>query len=150
MNSVTNTVKRKRGHQLLTDEKLKLTQDLVEVLQEGFYTDSALARKLNINQSTVKRYRPAAEGIIRSVKLDRSAIRNLQLQRSFKLVEGLVHDLEQAESTKEKRLIHSSIIKYFQHIGAIAGITTDSRVEITENRQLVIIRPSPTKTVQTV
>jgi hypothetical protein len=121
-------------------EKMVLTQRLVELLEQGFHSDNSLAQKLGVNTTTVRRYKPHANEIIRSIKIDRSVIRNLQIQRVYKLVDGLTYDLENAETAREKHLIHSSIVKYCQHLALITGLNVESMLNV-DPQKLVIIRP---------
>lgn len=140
MNTTTLPVKRKQGQRLLTDEKMKLVQALIGLLEQGFHSDNSLAQKLAVNTSTVRRYRPYADDIIRTTKIDRNVIRNLQIQRVYKLVDGLMNDLEAAETNREKHMIHSSIVKYFQHLALVTGLNIETQVHI-DPKKLVIIRP---------
>ena len=140
METSVEQAKRKQGQQLLTTEKMALTMKLVELLEEGYFNDSSLAQRLGVNPTTVRRYRPHADRIIKSAILDRNVIRNLQIKRLFRLVDGLTNDLEKAETVHEKHKIHSSIIRYCQHLSQISGISVEVHLHNAPDK-LVIIRP---------
>lgn len=147
METTTLPTKRKQGQRLLTAEKMALTQRLVELLEQGFHSDNSLAQKLGVNTSTIRRYKPYASDIIKSIKLDRTVIRNLQIQRVYKLVDSLMHDLEHAETVREKYLIHASIVRYCQHLALITGLNVETQINV-DPKKLVIIR-SPKVVQQT-
>ena len=140
METTTETTKRKQGQQLLTAEKMSLTLKLVALLEQGFHSDNSLSKRLGVNTSTIRRYRPYADDIIRKTRLDRNVLRNLQVKRVYSLLDGLANDLERAESTREKHLIHSSIVKYCQHLALITGLNVETQLNIDPSK-LVIIRP---------
>ncbi|HKR81395.1 MAG TPA: hypothetical protein VJR27_00130 [Candidatus Saccharimonadales bacterium] len=144
MKTLASQQKRRRGQQLSTAEKMQLTQELVKLLEQGYKSDLALAKELGVNTTTIRRYKPYADEIIRNTKLDRNFLRNLQIQRTQRLIERLAIDLDNAETAHEKSMIHNNIIKYFQHLALITGLNVETQVHV-DPKKLVIIRPPRTE-----
>jgi len=131
--------KRKRGQQLLNAERTVLISKMVDALCEGYQSTNGLARLLKIDRRTVDIYRPLADELIGKIKIDRNVIRNLQLKRTYQLVEMLMNDLKSCETIKEKSLIYNQIIKASQHLALICGLNVETQVNVDASK-LVIIR----------
>lgn len=133
---------RKRGTHLLTNEKMELTFSIVDLLLEGMETEAGLAKKLHVNRTTIRRYKPYALDIIGRAKHDRNAVRNRQIARTNLMIEKLSDDLKKAQNVKEKSLIYSSLAKYYHHLALVAGLLYDKQTQQTDPQKLVIIRPA--------
>jgi hypothetical protein len=131
--------KKKRGQQLVNAEREILIKSLVDEMSKGYMSTRHLSRTLNVSQATIEKYRPLADDMIRRIKIDRNVIRSGQIQRVYSLVEGLMEDLNSAESIKEKSLVHNSIAKYFNHLSLITGLNVETMIH-QESKPLVIIR----------
>jgi len=142
METSTPSIKRNQGQQLLTHEKMTLTERIVETMEQGTLSLHGLATKLGVNTTTIKRYKPYADRIYNNVKLDRTYIRNLQINRTMRLIERLTADLESCKTTREKTLVYNQLSKYYQHVAVISGIVSDAHHANVNQKQLVIIRPA--------
>ncbi|HVC36515.1 MAG TPA: hypothetical protein VNE40_03705 [Candidatus Dormibacteraeota bacterium] len=142
MQTSIQQVKRKQGQQLLTHEKMSLTERIVEAMEQGTLSIHGLAIKLGVNTTTIKRYKPYADRIYNNVKLDRAFIRNLQINRTMRLIERLTIELDSCKTIREKTLLYNQLSKYYQHIALITGIVSDSHHTNINQKQLVIIRPA--------
>jgi len=145
METSIRIVKRKQGQQLLTHEKMSLTERIVEAMEQGTLSIHGLATKLSVNTTTIKRYKPYSDHIYNNVKLDRTYNRNLQIERTMRIIERLTTDLETCKTIREKALIYNQICKYYQHVAVISGIVSDSHQTNISQKQLVIIRPAKDK-----
>lgn len=141
--------KKGRGRQLVNAEREVLIKALVDELSKGYYSSRHLSRTLGVSPSTIEKYRPLADDMIRRIKVDRNAVRSLQIGRVYSLVEGLMSDLQEAESIKEKQLVHNSIAKYFNHLALITGLNIETTVNV-DAKPLVIIRNPQAPTINPV
>lgn len=134
--------KHKRGQQLRNAERLVLIGKLVDLLSEGYMTTYALSKKLKIPKETIDTYRPLADKLIGEQAVDRNVIRNLQVKRTYLLIEKLMKDLENKKlNTKERSLIYGNIYKFSSHLALITGLNIETHVNI-DPTKLVIIRSS--------
>lgn len=140
----TTIVKRKRGQQLLNAERNVLISKLVDALCEGYSSTNSLAKRLEVDNSTIETYRPLADELIGKMKLDRNVIRNLQIRRTYELIEQLMKDLKQSTDIKSKSLIYGSIYKFSSHLALITGLNVETHVNI-DPTKLVIIRSNKQK-----
>lgn len=127
--------------QLQVAERNVLISKLVDHLCEGYTSTNKLANMLNVSRDTIDRYRPLADELIGKMKLDRNVIRNLQVRRTYKIIEMLMNDLTECEGIKEKTLVYNQIAKFSQHLALICGLNTEVQVTA-DASQLVIIRGS--------
>lgn len=142
MQTSTYQIKRLRGQRLSTAEKMELTEKIRDAMEEGVMSTNAIAKKLEVNTTTIRRYRTYAEHMYNDLKLDRSFLRNLQIKRTMKQIERLTVALEACSSLKEELAIHDRIVKYYIYLSQIAGIANDNNVVPINNKQMVIIRPA--------
>lgn len=141
----TGLTKHKRGQQLQNAERLVLIGKLVDLLSEGYMSTYALSKRLKIPKQTIDTYRPLADKLIAESTLDRNVIRNLQIKRTYLLIEELMTDLKQKKlSVKEKSLIYGSIYKFSSHLALITGLNVETHVNI-DPTKLVIIRSNKAK-----
>ena len=126
---------------MLTDEKLRLTFKLVDLLEEGVYTDFGLAKRLKVNLSAIRRYKPYALAIIQRAKLDRNVIRSREIAKTYRIIEQLTEDLQSAKTAKDKALYYAQIAKFSNHLALIAGLAYDSAPVQPDASKLVIVRP---------
>lgn len=142
----TNAVipRKKQGQQLKNAERIVLISKIVDNLCQGYISTHALAKKLRVSAETINTYRVLADEIIRKQKLDRNVIRNLQVQRTYKLIEMLMDDLSRCQSIKERALIYNQIYKMSSHLSLITGLNVETTVHV-DPTKLVIIRANPNK-----
>lgn len=147
---------KKRGQQLQNAERLIVIAKLVEELSNGYMSTYALSKKLRLNRATIEAYRPLADKLITETRLDRGVIRNLQVRRTYKLIEMLMDDLKKIDSTPldvstkmaTKSKIYSQIAKFSQHLALITGLNVETQVNVNP-KQLVIIRANNHKRPKT-
>lgn len=126
--------------QLTVVERNVLIAKLVDKLSEGYLSTHALSKQLKVTRATIDRYRPLADELIGKFKFDRNIIRNLQLKRTYLIIEQLMQDLSDKKlSVKEKSLIYGSIYKFSSHLALITGLNVETHVNI-DPTKLVIIR----------
>lgn len=141
MDTSDGLAKRKQGQRLQNAQRNVLIGKLVDYLCEGYTSTYSLANKLGVDRSTIEAYRPLADELIGKMKLDRNVIRNLQVRRTYKIIESLMNDLTECEDIKEKMLVYNQIAKFSQHLALICGLNTEVQVTA-DASQLVIIRGS--------
>lgn len=107
----------------------------------------ALSKKLRLNRITVEAYRPLADNIIAKMKLDRNVIRNLQVRRTYELIEQLMVDLKASQSPKDRALYYNQIYKFSSHLALITGLNVETHVTV-DPTKLVIIRANQRKKAQ--
>lgn len=120
-----------------------LIAKLVDKLSEGYVSTNQLAKQCNVTRATVDRYRGLADELIGKFKFDRNIIRNLQLKRTYLIIEQLMKDLEGTKGVKERSLIYGSIYKFSSHLALITGLNVETHVNI-DPTKLVIIRSNKT------
>lgn len=103
----------------------------------------ALARECNVSRSTIERYRPLVDEIIAKTKIDRNVVRNLQIKRTYQLIEMLMDDLKGARDPKSRALYYNQIYKFSSHLALITGLNVETQVHI-DPQKLVIIRSNTT------
>lgn len=141
MNTQKEVRKRTQGQRLQNAERMVIISKLVDHLCEGYQSTNALAKLLEVDRSTIEAYRPLADELIGKMKLDRNVIRNLQVRRTYKIIEMLMADLIECDGIKEKTLVYNQIAKFSQHLALICGLNTEVQVTA-DASQLVIIRSS--------
>ena len=139
-----NTAIRKQGTRLTKVERQELLLGLIDALQSGYMSKLSLARKLNVSRQTIDSLMPEAEAVFATVTKDRNIIRNLQVQRTYAMIDRLAGKLDNEEhlpTLKEELAIHDKIIKYGQHLALITGLNVETHINV-DSKQLVIIRPA--------
>lgn len=149
METAQEISKRTRGQQLQNAERLVVIGKLVDELSAGYMTTYALAKKLKLTRQMVDTYRPLADKLIAEHKIDRNIIRNLQVKRTYLLIETLMEDLKGAREVKERSLIYGSIYKFSSHLAMITGLNIETHVNI-DPTKLVIIRAGKKKKAEQV
>lgn len=140
--------RRKQGHVLRNAERTVLISKLVDLLCEGYQSTNSLAKKLKVDNSTIDAYRPLADELIGKMKLDRNVIRNLQVQRIYRLTEQLIKDLETETNMKYKMLIHDKIAKYSSLLASVTGINQEFTPMDAKGTRLVIVRAKSSTPVE--
>ncbi len=140
--------KRKQGHVLRNAERTVLISKLVDYLCEGYQSNNALSNLLKVDVSTIQTYRPLADELIGKMKLDRNVIRNLQVQRLYRLTEGLIKDLQSETDKKYKMLIHDKIAKYSSLLASVTGINQEFTPMDEKGTRLVIVRAKESTPVE--
>lgn len=135
--------KKKSGQQLVNAERNVLISKLVDYLCEGYMSTNSLARKMGVSRVTIEKYRPLADELIGKMKLDRNVIRNLQIRRTYELIEQLMSDLKaitpSIDTVKPRAQIYANIFKFSSHLALITGLNVETTVNI-DPQKLVIIR----------
>lgn len=139
MTNAEKTPTKTRGEQLKVAERNVLISKLIDKLCEGYSTTAALSKELHVSRRTIDRYRPAADEIIGKFKLDRNVIRNLQIRRTYELIEMLMQDLKQSTEYKQRTAYYTQIFKFSSHLALITGLNVETHVNI-DPTKLVIIR----------
>jgi hypothetical protein len=140
---------RSKGQRLQNAERLVLIGKLVDMLSEGYMSTYKLSKQLRIPKQTIETYRPLADKLIAENKIDRNVIRNLQIKRTYLIIEHLMEDLKQARDIKSKSLIYGSIYKFSSHLALITGLNVETHVNV-DPTKLVIIRSNKRKTSERV
>lgn len=143
----TDVLESRKGSrkQLVNAERNVLIAKMVDMLSEGWVSSGKIAKQLRVNRQTVENYRPLADELIGKFKFDRNIIRNLQLKRTYLLIEQLMEDLKQTKGVKERSLIYGSIYKFSSHLALITGLNVETHVNI-DPTKLVIIRANQKRT----
>jgi hypothetical protein len=136
--------KKSAGQQLTIAESNVLVAKMIDYLCEGFMSTNALSKKLRVSRGTVDRYRPLADDIIARQKIDRNVIRNLQVRRTYELIELLMTDLKASKDAKDRALYFNQIYKFSSHLALITGLNVETHV-IADPTKLVIIRSKSNK-----
>lgn len=132
------------GQRLSNAKRLVVIGKLIDHLSESYYSTSELSRMTGLTRKMIDTYRPLADEIIGKQKLDRNVIRNLQVKRTYRIIEMLMNDLKTCESIKDKTLIYNQIAKFSSHLALITGLNIETHVNV-DHQQLVIIRADNTK-----
>lgn len=144
MTMTQEVTKKSRGQQLTVVERNITISKMIDLLCEGYMSTNALSKKLRIARGTVEAYRPLADEVIAKLKLDRNVIRNLQVRRTYELIEQLMSDLKECKDTKERSMIYGSIYKFSSHLALITGLNVETHVTV-DPTKLVIIRANQKK-----
>jgi predicted transcriptional regulator len=144
MDTETKLTKSTNGKRFTNARRLVIIAKLIECLGENYYSTNELAKITGLTRATVDTYRPLADDVISKQVLNRNNIRNLQVKRTYRLIEMLMNDLKTCESIKEKTLIYSQIAKFSQHLALITGLNIETHVNV-DYQQLVIVRSNGKK-----
>lgn len=128
-------------------ERNVLVSKMIDYLCEGYISTNALSKKLDVTRETIDKHRPLADELIAKMKIDRNVIRNLQIRRSYQIIEQLMVDLKGAQTVKERSMIYSSIYKFSSHLALITGLNVETHVNV-DPTKLVIIRSQQNKKQQ--
>lgn len=136
--------KQRNGVNLTNAKRMVVIGKLIDYLSESYYSTNELAKLTGLTRKMIDTYRPLADEVIGKQKLDRNVIRNLQVKRTYKLIEMLMIDLKACITIKEKTLIYNQIAKFSQHLALITGLNVETHVNV-DHQQLVIIRADNNK-----
>lgn len=139
MNTTQALEPRPQGSRLDVAERNVLIAKMVDELGNGYMSTYALSKKLKVARQTIDTYRPLVDEIIGKFKFDRNIIRNLQLKRTYLIIEQLMVDLKAAKSPKDRSMIYGNIYKFSSHLALITGLNVETHVNI-DPTKLVIIR----------
>lgn len=139
-----NVLEERKGSrkQLQNAERTVLIAKMVDMLCQGYMSSGSMAKQLRVNRATIENYRPLVDEIIAKTKLDRNVIRNLQVKRTYLLIEQLMEDLKTTKGVKERSLLYGSIYKFSSHLALITGLNVETHVNV-DPTKLVIIRSNP-------
>jgi DNA mismatch repair ATPase MutL len=144
VNMTEELTKKTRGQQFKNAERNVLIAKMLDILCEGYISTNAISKQLKISRVTVENYRPLVDDIIAKTKLDRNVIRNLQVRRTYELIEQLMTDLKETKDVKSRSLIYGSIYKFSSHLALITGLNVETHVNV-DPTKLVIIRSNKRK-----
>lgn len=144
MDTSQEIAKKPQGQRMVVVERNILIAKMVELLCDGYMSTYALSKKLNVARQTIDSYRPLVDDIISKTKIDRNVIRNLQIQRTYKIIEQLMEDLNATKGVKERSLLYNSIYKFSSHLALITGLNVETHVTV-DPTKLVIIRSNRKK-----
>ncbi len=151
--------KQRSGQRLTNAKRTVLIAKMFEQLSNGYMSTNALAKQCKVATKTIDTYRPLVDQLIADKKLDRNVIRNLELQRAYKVIELLMDDLKEVNEAfkdiepnpditsmkiKTKNLLYSQIAKHSSRIALITGLNVETHVNV-DHQQLVIIRADNNK-----
>lgn len=154
------------GKTLTNAKRQVIISKLYDTMLEGYHTTSEISRKTGITRLTVDRYRGLVDELIGKQKIDRNVIRNLQIRRTYQIIESLMLELEdlnktitientdgteftrKVSSVKERTAIYSQIAKFSQHLALITGLNIETTVNV-DHSKLVIIRANNSKNTET-
>lgn len=148
MNNMTGSIEKgKRGQQMTNTKRFVVIHKLLEYLSESYYTTGKLAKLTGLSYKTVETYRPFVDRLLAERRVDRNTVRNLQVNRTYKMIERMVLDLDDIEAhikdvgrkIQLKATIYGQIVKYSSHLALITGLNIETQVNV-EQKQLVIIR----------
>lgn len=137
--SSEQVTKQRPGQRLTNAKRLVVVGKLADHLTRGYYTTNQLAKMTGLTRKMVDTYRPIVDELIARQKLDRNVIRNLQVKRTYTVIEMLMEDLKGAKSARERVGYYSQIAKFSQHLALITGLNVETHVNV-DHQQLVIIR----------
>lgn len=144
METTGTTSKRKQGQQMLTNEKMALTDKIYEEMEQGYHSINALSERLGVNRTTIRRYKPFAQKRFEAVKVNRAAIRTLEISRANRHREWLMNELAGCTSIKDKVAVSNQITKVSQLIALLSGISVEAKItHYNDPKQLVIVRAHP-------
>lgn len=140
----TSIDKLKSGEQMTTVKRTVLIGKMFDSLTNGYMSTYALSKQLNVNRKTIDAYRPLVDKLIAEKRLDRNVIRNLELQRAYKIVEMLMKDLDRTKDDKLRIGYYNQIAKHSSRIALITGLNVETHINV-DQQQLVIIRADNSK-----
>lgn len=159
MDTSVTIEKQRPGQQFTQAKRTVLIAKMFDILSQGYVSTFALARDLKVNKKTIELYRPLVDELIGKKKLDRNVIRNLELQRAYRVIEMLMEDLKEINETykeleltpkntdskiRAKTSIYNQIAKHSSRIALITGLNVETHVNV-DHQQLVIIRADNAK-----
>jgi len=140
----SQTITKAHGQKMLVAERNVLIAKMLDKMLSGYMSTNKLAKACGVSRATIDRYRPLVDDIIAKTKLDRNVIRNLQVQRTYTIIEQLTEDLKYTKDPKQRSMIYGSIYKFSSHLALITGLNIETHVNI-DPTKLVIIRPAKKK-----
>jgi hypothetical protein len=139
MDTTQELEQKRSGQRLVNAERTLLISKMLDLLCNGYISTNALAKQLKVSRDTVATYRPVVDDLIGKQKFDRNIIRNLQLQRTYNILEQLMIDLKAAKEVDDRAKIYGSIYKFSSHLALITGLNVETHVTV-DPTKLVIIR----------
>ena len=139
MNGTDALTRQKPGERLTNAKRLVVISKLIDHLQQGYYTTNELSRITGLTRKMIDTYRSVADDVISKQTLNRNNIRNLQIKRTYNMIEMLMNDLKLCDGIKQKTLIYNQIAKFSQHLALITGLNVETHVNV-DHQQLVIVR----------
>lgn len=134
----------KRGQALTNAQKATLIDKMLTKLESGYMSTNQLAKELQVSRRTIDRFRPMVDKRIADKQPDRSIIRNLQIQRTYKIIEMLMNDLNKTKDDKTRQGYYNQIAKFSSHLALITGLNIETQINVNQD-QLVIIRADNAK-----
>lgn len=144
MNTTEQLPTRTNGQRMVNAERLVLLSKMLDILCEGYVSTNALSKKLRVSRPTIEMYRPVVDQMIAKTKIDRNVIRNLQLKRTYLIIEQLMEDLRASKEVKDRTMIYNQIYKFSSHLALITGLNVETHVNVDPSK-LVIIRSGKSK-----
>lgn len=136
-----DTLKQPHGYRLTNAKRLVVIAKLVDQLSKGYYSTNQLAKMTGMTTKMVATYRPLADEVIAKQTPDRNVIRNLEIKRTYQIIEMLMQDLARTTEDKIRIGYYNQIAKHSQHLALITGLNIETQVTV-DQKQLVIIRAS--------
>lgn len=136
--------KQPSGQRLTNAKRLVVIGKLIDHLSQSYYTTNELANKTGLTRKMIDTYRPLADKLIGENKIDRNVVRNLQVKRTYTIIEMLMKDLSKTTDDKLRQGYYNQIAKFSQHLALITGLNIETQVNV-DQHQLVIIRANNNK-----
>jgi hypothetical protein len=144
MNSTSLEARKGSKKPLQVAERNVLISKMIDKLTAGYISTNALAKECRVSRETIERYRPLCDELIGKMNLDRNVVRNLQVKRTYDIIEQLMEDLKSSSSTADRAKIYASIYRFSSHLALITGLNVETHVNI-DPTKLVIIRSNKKK-----
>ena len=144
MNETIQLTKQRSGERLTNAKRLVVIGKLVDYLSQGYYTTNQLSKMTGLTRKMIDTYRPLADELIGKQKIDRNVIRNLEIKRTYQIIEMLMQDLQKSTDDKTRVGYYNQIAKHSQHLALITGLNVETHVNV-DHQQLVIIRADNSK-----
>lgn len=143
--------------QLQVAERNVLISKMIDLMTQGYMSTNALSKQCRVSKETIDRYRPLCDELIAKTRIDRNAIRALQIKRTYEIIESLMDELKElnkpvnvakegekpryvkVSSVKERTAIYGQIFKFSSHLALITGLNVETQVHV-DPTKLVIIR----------
>jgi hypothetical protein len=144
MDMSVDVTSKPNGGRLTNAKRTVLIAKMFDALSNGYMSTYALSKQLKVNRVTIDSYRPLVDELIGKQKIERNVIRNLQLKRTYNIIEMLMDDLKRSTDDKVRHGYYNQIAKFSQHLALITGLNIETQVNV-DQHQLVIIRANNNK-----
>lgn len=138
----TGIARRKRGQRLSKAERDDLIIELVKHLAARYDNTHQLAKRFNVDETTIDRLRPVVDKIIANSIPDRNIIRSLEISRTYEMMGKLADMFEKAKPENSKLNITHAMLGWSKHMALITGLNVETKVNVNQ-KQLVITRAHP-------